>query len=128
VHFYGGEEGLVPSSGDGRLSCKFLLVSDRSSVHLVFGPLAQYPYHAGLLDRFCSERHVAAGWVQRPDLLEIIDDSYRVLGGGYLELDPVRRAISVSGQSKAYGDFDRCTIERIINGHAFFVGFSWSFE
>ena len=128
VHFYGGEEGLQPESEDGRLTCKFVLVSDTASLHLVFGPVSRFPYHAGLLERFCGEREITCGWLQRPDLLEIYGDSYQVLGGGYIDLDLAQRTVSIGGQSKAYGACDHAAVGRIVDSHEYFSGFSWTVE
>ncbi len=128
VLFYGGEDDLAPNSQDGRLACKFLLVSSDDCLYLLFGPLAEYPYHAALLDRFCKEQQIASSWIKRPDLLEIFDGGCEVRGGGYLELDRVLRTACVSGQSTAYGGFRQPEINRILRGHPFFSEFTWTVE
>ncbi len=128
VLFYGGEDDLAPYSQDGRLACKFLLVSNDGCLYLLFGPLAEYPYHAGLLDRFCKEQQIASSWVKRPDLLEVFDESCEVRGGGYLELDQAQRTVCVRGQSKAYGGLRQADLNRILCKHPMFSEFAWTVE
>ena len=128
VLFYGGEDDLAPNSQDGRLACKFLVVSNDDCLYLLFGPLSEFPYHAGLLDRFCKEQQMASSWVKRPDLLEVLDESCEVCGGGYLELDRAQRTVCVSGQSKAYGGFRQPEINRILSGHPMFSELTWTVE
>ena len=128
VLFYGGEDDLAPNSLDGSLACKFLLVSSDGCLYLLFGPLGEFPYHAGLLNRFCQEQEIASSWVKRPDLLEILDENCEVRGGGYLELDRTLRTVCVSGQSTAYGGFRQREINRILKGHPFFSEFTWTVE
>jgi len=128
VYFYGGEDDSAPNSQNGSLACKFLLVSSDDCLYLLFGPLAEFPYHAGLLDRFCKEQQIASSWVKRPDLLEIFDENCEVRGGGYLEFDQVLRTVCVSGQSTAYGGFRQREINRILSGHPMFSEFTWTVE
>jgi len=126
VHFYGEQADFRRAIGAGKLACKFLIVSDRTGLHLCFGPLSRYPYHAGLLDRFCRERSVITQWVQRPDLLEVHGAEFEILGGGYLDVDPEERLVIVSGRSKAYGRVDRATMAKIFDGNPFFGDFSFT--
>jgi hypothetical protein len=128
VNFYGIQWDSVQAEAKGELSCKFLQVSDGDDIFLLVGPISEYPYHAGLLERFCRDRSVISEWVQRPDLLEIYDKRYRVLGGGYLEVDVAQRVVRLSGLSKAYGGYDRRVMKAIKNENKFFGGFAWSFE
>ncbi len=128
VLFYGSEDDPAPNSRDSSLACKFLLVSSDDCLYLLFGPLSEFPYHAGLLDRFCKEQQIASSWVKRPDLLEVFDESCEVRGGGYLELDRVQRTVCVSEQSKAYGGFRQADLNRILSGHPMFSEFTWTVE
>lgn len=128
VHFYSDEDDPAPNSRDGSLACKFLLVSNDDCLCLLFGPLSEYPYHAGLLDRFCKERQIASSWVEQPGLLEIFDLNCEVRGGGYLELDRALRTLRISGESSAYGGFRQREINRVLKGHPFFSEFTWTVE
>ncbi|MDH3939005.1 MAG: hypothetical protein OEV68_16925, partial [candidate division Zixibacteria bacterium] len=80
-------EGRPSGQIEGRLSCKFLLVFDEQCLFLLFGPPTQFPYHAYLLDRFCSDRQIPSSWVKQPDLVEVHAPHIHVRGGGWMEVD-----------------------------------------
>lgn len=102
-----GNDGLLSPdrAGGETVSCKFILIAQDGKLYLVFGAVAVYPYHANLVGQFCQDKAITHDWVKRPDVVRIQDASYRILGGGHLEIDAARRKIKFSGSSKAYGYF-----------------------
>lgn len=115
-------EGFFPSNEV--ISCKFVVLGRGEHYLLVFGDIHDYPYHANLLDGYCKREGIARHWVKQPDQLHIEDPQYQVLGGGYLELDGIRRKVRISGSSKAYGYYDSDAVRLITSSAQEFVGFS----
>ncbi len=117
----GAVESVAPGA-DGRRACKFILIEYGENVHLVFGNVAAYKYHANLLHEFCERHGIASDWVNKPDLLEPLDSSIDVLGGGYLELDRTMKTANFSGASKAYGPYHWHQLEEIVEASPEFAG------
>ena len=112
----------------GRVICKFVVIEDAHTRHLVFGPVAKYAYHADLVARFCADHLVAAGWARRPDVMEIYDPSVRLRGGGVLEVDRGAMTMEIYGASRAYGDFRRKDVEHAIDASRDLAGYRVSFR
>ncbi len=127
VKYYSATGETFETSGI-RFSGKFVLVSHNSICNLVFGPLKEFPYHANLLDRFCDENEIPAGWVHKSDLLEIYDPEVSINGGGWIEIDGVEKNVRFEGYSTAYGKYDRDKLSRLVANHSFFEGYDLSFE
>jgi len=108
---------LTPGStpnADGRRLCKFILVEYKDAVHLVFGDISTHKYHANLLHEFCERFNIESEWVHEPDLLEPLDSSIDVLGGGLVELHGASKTVSFSSASKAYGQYHRHHLEAVL--------------
>lgn len=110
------------SVNDSHRTCKFILFRHRNVVTLVYGDISAYRYHANLLDQFCRSHGVEASWVHRPDMLEVLDLSVNVIGGGILELDAAAHTVRFSGASKAYGPCSRRRLESVIESSSSFAG------
>ena len=108
--------GRETSKGEARRSCKFVLIEMNDRMHLVFGDISSYRYHANLVDEFCRQRNVAAYWVKTPDLLLVLDPAVVVRGGGHLDLKPDEHKAKFSGSSKSYGGFRLAHLERTLQG------------
>ena len=125
---------VVNLSGDGffpsneAISCKFVVLGRGEHYLLIFGDIQEYPYHANLLDGYCKHAGIARHWVRQPDQLHIEDPQYQVLGGGYLELDGIRRKVRISGSSKAYGYYDSDAVRLITSAAPEFAGFAVATE
>ncbi|HOP08081.1 MAG TPA: hypothetical protein PLF13_12400 [candidate division Zixibacteria bacterium] len=102
-------------NGGEKLVCKFVIIEHNNEPWLVVGPVAEFPYHANLVDRYCDIKNVASTWVHKPDLLRIFDADVHVAGGGWLDLDPVDSSIKLYGNSTAYGGFNRHTARSAIS-------------
>lgn len=113
-----------PSSADATVACKFILLARDSHYMLVFGALSDYPYHADLLEKFCQEHQIARHWIKHPDQLLLDDPHYRMLGGGYLDLENGGRKARISGSSKAYGFFDSEAVQWVTRSAQFFADFA----
>ena len=108
---------LTPDSSpreNGRRNCKFIIIEYQDKLHLVFGDVSTHKYHANLLYEFCNRHGIAVDWVHEPDLLEPLDSSIDILGGGFLELNVVEQKATFSGASKAYGPFHLHQLEAIL--------------
>lgn len=106
------------------MGCKFIIVAHAKMLYLIFGPVSIYPYHANLLGRFCQQREIRYQWVKMPDLVKIQEPEYRVLGGGYLEIDPSEKRLKFSGSSKAYGFFELDDVRLITSRDELFSTYS----
>lgn len=115
-----------PGEASGKLSCKFLLVWDERCLYLLFGPPSEFPYHAFLLDRFCTDHEIPASWVKQPDVVEVHASHIHVRGGGWMEIDFDARAVMLSGESRAYGDYDRAALVGLVENHPYFEQYDWS--
>ncbi len=106
------------------LSCKFVIIERDDVVHLVFGLLSDYPYHANLIDRFCLEGEIPSGWIKKPDVVEVYDDSVQIRGGGYVVISPGRQTALFSGYSTAYGCYEPSDVKLVTDNHRFFADYS----
>ncbi len=107
-----------------RILCKFVLVRMDETVHLVVGPLREFPYHASLVERFCRLHEIASGWEKKPDRYEIFEGDCEILGGGYFDLDPGGRRLSLWGASSVYGSFPAREANLVVESEPIFRGFS----
>lgn len=107
-----------------KLACKFVVIEQGGVLHLVFGLVTEYPYHANLIDRFCEDSEIATGWIKKPDLVEVYDDSVSIRGGGYIDFDPHKNIARFSGYSTAYGSYDLSDVRLVTDSDEFFAGYS----
>jgi hypothetical protein len=110
----------------GRTQCKFVVVEHMGVFSLVIGPVADYAYHASLVDEFCRVNEIPSAWIEKPHRIEVYDDTVDIRGGGWADIDSDRRTLSAYGASSVYGAFDAREVSRIISGLSAFSG--WSVE
>ncbi len=122
-----GSPAAERGSGQTRLNCKFVLIAHSECLHFVVGPVTKYRYHANLVDQFCNEHSIASAWLQKPDVLEILEGGARILGGGYLQIDEARRRMKLYGVSRAYGVFNARELAELTRKAPFFHGYRTSF-
>ncbi|MCK4607756.1 MAG: hypothetical protein KAU35_10710 [candidate division Zixibacteria bacterium] len=120
-----GSDPSVGDDGDEPVF-KFVLISCDAQFNFVLGRVSQFPYHANLVDRFCDRQGIAAGWVRKPDLVEIYDTEYAVRGGGWMKLDRSGNSLEVYGNSSAYGKYDPSDLSLVVRVHPFFAGYTVS--
>lgn len=119
-------DGLTPHDEATAVRCKFILVSQEQEVTLVFGRIAEYKYHANLLERFCRMRRIPSGWEHQPDVYALYQKGVKVRGGGYFVIDYCDRVLRVFGRSTAYGAYDHERLQRVLAESAVFSG--WRVE
>ncbi|RKX25847.1 MAG: hypothetical protein DRP45_04990 [Candidatus Zixiibacteriota bacterium] len=120
--------GKPSETGCDELHCKFVVIDSGDLRHLVLGDLGKYPYHANLVDAFCTERDVPAAWVKNPDLVEVYDQDTEVLGGGMMQIDMEARLLKVYGSSSAYGGFKGDDLANPLESEACFSHFRVVFQ
>ena len=103
---------------------KFILIQSDSATTLIFGLLRQYPYHANLVEQFCTMHEVPSAWEHKPDQYVIFDNEYRIRGGGYFEINPVTKQVVFSGASTAYGKYDETQLRDVVNSNSEFSGYT----
>lgn len=86
---------------------KFVIIASPQQISLVFGPIAEFPYHANLVKRFCDINKIPSGWLKKPDVYEIYGDSHEVRGGGWMEVAGENGELKIYGYSTTYGSFKR---------------------
>ncbi len=105
--------GSVRIKGE-KLIGKFVIIRYERELFFVFGEVAIYPYHANLVVSFCDQYEIASGWEHQPDLVEVYDPGWKVLGGGWLDLDQKAQTARVYGASSAYGPYDRPSLATVV--------------
>ena len=115
--------GQIPHGSHTKLHGKFVQILNQNVYYFILGPLSKFPYHANLVDRFCTDRQIASGWVRRPDLVGIYDIQTSVRGGGQIMIDLVDRLIRMSGKSTAYGRYHPDELSVLVENSDFFNGF-----
>lgn len=127
VLFY-ESDGEPSKQVNGKLTCKFVLVWDEQCLYLLFGPPSKFPYHAFLLDRFCSDHQIPSSWVKQPDVVEVHAAHIHIRGGGWMEIDFDSKTVAFGDQSRAYGEYDRVALDGLLVNHPFFNGYDWSLD
>ena len=105
---------------DKPLVCKMIVIAVSGTIHLVFGPVNEFGYHANLVDRFCSQRDLAAAWVRKPDIVEVLEQDVQIRGGGWMKIDKSKSLIEIYGRSTAYGRFDKEQLKLLVDREPFF--------
>ncbi|NOY88847.1 MAG: hypothetical protein GXO93_05585 [FCB group bacterium] len=95
-----------------KIACKFVyLLKDEKGI-VILGPLAKFRYHAWLVKYFCDHNNVSSGWLKKPDDYRIYDKQYKIVGGGWLELNHAAKTVAVFGHSTTYG---KAPYDKVIN-------------
>ncbi|HVP07103.1 MAG TPA: hypothetical protein VMS71_04605 [Candidatus Acidoferrum sp.] len=110
-----------PLHGDTWARGKFVLISEPDRLWLVMGPVSEFAYHANLVDRFCRDHQILCSWVRPRDMVEIHDKGIKMLGGGFVEMNAIKRKVRFSGSSKAYGSCPELELRRVVAHHAKFA-------
>ncbi len=110
-----------PLHGDTWARGKFVLISEPDRLWLVLGPISAFAYHANLVDRFCRDHQILSSWVRPRDLVEIHDREIKVLGGGFVEINPAKGETRFAGSSKAYGACPELELRRVVAHHPRFT-------
>ena len=127
VFFYDPDDEFSNGTKE-KLICKFILVWDEQSLSLLFGPPSKFPYHAFLLDRFCTDNQIPSSWTKLPDVVEVYAPHIHVRGGGWMDINFNSKTVSFEGESRAYGIYDRTALVELIEKHSYFEEYDWSVE
>ncbi|MBU8933012.1 MAG: hypothetical protein KOO62_03295 [candidate division Zixibacteria bacterium] len=106
-----GDRGSAPD----RFTCKFMIVRGPDEIVMILGSLNEYPYHANLLDQFCHRRELASIWAREPDVVDLHEPGYDILGGGYVEIQRAEWRLRFSGASTAYGAFPQYELNALVD-------------
>lgn len=120
VNLYDQKSGELPEFD---LSCKFVLIQNETELFMVFGSLSEYKYHANLAAKFCDIKDVPYHWVKNPDLIEILDNAYKIKGGGLMRLLTKSKRVEFGGHSTAYGKYDKGLLKQFISESPVFQGY-----
>ena len=105
------------------IRCKFMIISNEKSLSFVYGQLAEFPYHANILKKYCDDNQIPSHWENKPDLYHILDNHCRTKGGGWLEINYKSKVLDVYGYSTAYGKFKEDDLSMILDNSSEFDGF-----
>lgn len=86
---------------------KFVQLENGQAEHVVLSPRQLSTYHANIVERFFHRKDIPGSYNSARDDYAIGDSRWRVLGGGYWEMNDHQRSLRLWGQSKAYGPFVR---------------------
>jgi hypothetical protein len=86
---------------------KFIQVIDGETQYVVLAPYELATHHAVILERFCIQHAVKGTWIRKPSVFRILGGDWEILGGGHFVIDDEERFLNLSGESTAYGSFDR---------------------
>lgn len=85
---------------------KFVQIRNNNTEYLIFSPKEFTPYHANLVERFCSETGLNGSYNNEGKRFDIHDPAWFILGGGKFEIDKTGKYIRLYDNSMAYGRFD----------------------
>lgn len=110
------------------INCKFILLKKEYNIVLIIGDLYRHPYHANLLQYYCNTYNIPSGWNKKPDLYEIYESSWIVLGGGWMDLNPTDKSAVIFGQSTVYGKYDSEILNKLFWKSNNLIGYIFSIE
>jgi hypothetical protein len=116
------------AAGFSALTCKFVVIARPETLSLVMGLYSEYPWHAGLIRRFCRDRNIKSTWVKQPDVIKILDKAVCVRGGGWAEIVSGTKTLTVYGRSNAYGPFDPVEARSVLSGSSLFTSYKIHIE
>jgi hypothetical protein len=101
--YFRGRKGPAPASRAG----KFVQLRNGAAEYLVFSPDAMTTYHANIVARFCHDEQIAGLYrTWRTDDFRFRVAGWKIVGGGYFEVDEENMRMTLSGTSQPYGRFD----------------------
>ena len=110
------------------INCKFVLLSNNYNIILIFGDLFRHPYHADILEFYCNSQTINSGWKKKPDEYEIYDSTITILGGGWMDFNPISKNVTIFGQSTAYGKYNHDILFELFQNSKNLNGFNFSIE
>ncbi|MFQ5453439.1 MAG: hypothetical protein ACE5D6_04555 [Candidatus Zixiibacteriota bacterium] len=108
--------------------CKFIILSHSKESVIILGPVSKFPYHADIVEHFCTMNNISAGWLKKPDIYEIYDKSYSINGGGWIEINIIKEIIVIYGLSTSYGKFDQTKVSAALSTYPEYSNYSIVFK
>jgi hypothetical protein len=116
------------SNVDPSARCKFVIIASPEKTVLVLGPLSRYTYHADIVEAHCATRGLKTTRVGKGDVVEILEPTVIISGGGYLTWSKEAQTLRLGGSSKAYGHCDLELLKTILEETQLFTGYRISIE
>jgi hypothetical protein len=91
---------------------KFIQVRNANKEYLVLAPGELCQYHANIAERFFEDMGIAGVYNDKRDSFRIEHPAWTIVGGGSWSADDSKLRLKLSGQSLAYGRFDRKGLAR----------------
>lgn len=90
---------------------KFVVLDCRGELHVVFGPVNEFPYHANLVYEYLVTQARAQAVMADGSHCRVTSPGWSILGGGQYRLDDLTHVLHLSEKSTAYGKYPR---ERLV--------------
>lgn len=103
----------IPSQRGG----KFVQIVNHATgdEYLVLSPKELSIYHANIVERFCLlNGNIQGSYNAKKDFFEIQYPDWEVIGGGVWAINEKKKTLTLGGESKMYGRFDRSDMRRKI--------------
>jgi hypothetical protein len=100
----------IPSKRGG----KFVQIINHATndEYLVLSPKELSVYHANIVERFCLlNGNIPGSHNAKKDFFEIQNTDWQVIGGGFWSIDEKTKTLTLGGESKMYGAFDRFNVK-----------------
>jgi hypothetical protein len=118
--YYVGRKGPIPSKRGG----KFIQLRNAYYEYVVLAPVEMCSYHANIVERFCWDEQIGGGYTTgKMDHYALKTAGWRIVGGGFWEMEEDRQWLSLRGASQAYGRFESEGLVGRIISHAGMDGF-----
>jgi len=84
---------------------KFVVLDFQGSLHVLFGPVNLFPYHANLIFEFLQVQGRAEAVMTDGSHCRIVSSHWQILGGGQYLLDELTHTLKFNEKSTAYGKY-----------------------
>lgn len=85
---------------------KFIQIAGGNKEYIVLSPKGLSKFHANIAERFCEDHRIDGAYRgKRKEYFEIHDPGWRILGGGFWEINDRAKLLKLEGSSQAYGKF-----------------------
>jgi len=80
------------------------------------------------LEFYCKTHNILSGWNKKPDIYEIYESDWSILGGGWINFKTLEKSATVFGQSTAYGKYNSEVLSKLFDNSNNLNGFIISKE
>lgn len=114
----------VPSRRGG----KFVQLENDETEYVVLSPKGLSVFHANIVERFCALHEIQGHYNTQFNLFTIDDSDIDIVGGGFWEIDDMKRLLYMFGTSQAYGAFRVTNLKEKVLGVSDMVTFEIHFH